>query len=129
MYWKDGKEDWYWHKLQDKDITLIMINHEKIKPGVRFGSKSSTPGGDATKFDSSIRLKITFKKKSKEKIDGKPASKLITIRADKNKVAPPFGEAAFVLMRDGRLLDYGKKVKSRNEDDEFEDLTEEDIES
>jgi len=129
MYWKDGKEDHYWHKLTDKDVTLIMINHEKVKPGVRFGSKSSTPGGDSMKFDASVRLKITYKKKSKERVDGLPASKLITVRADKNKVGPPFGEAAFLLMRDGRLIEYGKKVKGIQDDDDFEEVTASDMEA
>ncbi|MFV2016253.1 MAG: hypothetical protein ACC656_12540, partial [Candidatus Heimdallarchaeota archaeon] len=57
VYYKEGKEDKYWHKLSDKKITLIMVNHMKTRPGIRYGDKTSTPGGDATKFDSSIRLR------------------------------------------------------------------------
>jgi recombination protein RecA len=130
-YHKNGKEDKYWHKLSDKKITLIMINHMKTKPGVRFGDKTSTPGGDATKFDSSLRLRLKYKMKSKEKSKGLPLYKIVSIRADKNKVAPPFGEWWFKFNLDGSVEEFGppkipKKLKEENT--ELEEVTQEDFE-
>lgn len=129
VYYKEGKEDWYWHNLSDKDITLIMINHMKTKPGVKFGDKTSTPGGDATKFDASVRLRLTYKKKSKEKVAGRPLYKIVSIRSDKNKVAPPFGEYLFKFNLDGSIEEYGKpSSKKLKEDDNVEDVDTEDFE-
>jgi recombination protein RecA len=106
-----GKEDKFLHKLTDKDTTLLIINHMKTKPGQSFGDDSTTPGGDSGKFDASVRLRITHKKKSKKKDKyGSPEFKVIEIRADKNKVAPPFRSAEFFMMRDGRLLDFDKQA-------------------
>jgi recombination protein RecA len=107
VYIINGVEDPYLHKLQDKITTLITINHQKTKPGQTWGDATSVAGGDSGKFDASIRLRITYKKKSKKKDKfGSPEFKIIEIKADKNKVAPPFRSALFKLMRDGRLLEF-----------------------
>jgi len=126
-YFIDGKTVKWWHKLADKDATLIMINHMKNKPNVRFGDKTTTTGGDSTKFDASIRLRITFKKKSKEKSGGKPAYKICEIRSDKNKVAPPFGTYLYRFWLDGHIDEYGPPGKDKG-DTEIEDPTSEDFE-
>lgn len=126
-YFVEGKWTDELHKLSDKDVTLIMINHMKNKIGVRFGDKTSTPGGDATKFDASLRLKITYKKKSKEKSKGKPLYKICEIKAEKNKVAPPFGTYLYRFWLDGHIDEYGAPGKEANDDD-IEDVTQEDFE-
>ncbi|MFW9951742.1 MAG: hypothetical protein ACFFKA_16625, partial [Candidatus Thorarchaeota archaeon] len=127
QYLKDGVMSNYIHKLTDKAVTLILINHMRSKVGVSYGDKAYTSGGDATKFDASIRLRVTPVRKSKEKINGLPAYKVIKLRADKNKVAPPFGEGFFFLHQNGKLEEGTGKFKGKDDTD-TEDLTEDDME-
>jgi recombination protein RecA len=123
IYTTDGKTDKYLHKLSDKDTTLIMINHQKTKPGQSFGDATTTAGGDSGKFDASIRIRITYKKKSSKKDkSGRPAYKVVEIRADKNKVAPPHGAAEFLLYQDGRLEEFDKSAATDVVDVEPGDL-------
>lgn len=133
QYLSDGALTNTLHKLSDKSVTLILINHERKKVAAGFGDKSYTSGGEATKFDASIRLRITPIKKSKEKINGLPAYKLVKIRADKNKVAPPFGEFVYMMHQNGTMTEYGKKMKYKGDDidevdPDIEDITGEDLE-
>jgi len=130
-YLSDGSLTKSLHKLSDKAVTLILINHERKKVAAGFGDKSYTSGGDATKFDASLRLRMTPIKKSSEKINGLPAFKIVKIRADKNKVGPPFGEFVYMMHQNGILEEYGKKMKYRGDDideDAIEDVTGEDFE-
>lgn len=126
-YLKDGKETTAIHKLTDKAVTLILINHMRTKIGQTFGDKAYTSGGDATKFDSSIRLRVTPIRKSREKINGLPAYKVVKLRADKNKVAPPFGEAWFNLHQDGHMEETTKRSSKGGDDDDTEEITDEDL--
>ena len=75
---------------------VIFINHLKEKMGVFWGDKSTTPGGKALKFFSSVRLQVSKGKKvegpDKEQIGG-----IVKIDARKNKVAAPFRKAEFTL--------------------------------
>lgn len=125
IYMHQGKETKYFHKLTDKITTAIFINHMKTKPGVSYGDAATTPGGDAGKFDASVRLRVTYRKKSKGKSKNNiPDFKIISIRADKNKVGPPLGEALFFLMKDGRLEEYDKKAVT---DTDLENVTDADM--
>lgn len=73
-------------------ITQIYINQLRTSLNVGFGKDpTTTPGGKALKFWSSIRVafypgrNITIKRNGKER----KAGRLVTIRLLKNKVAPP----------------------------------------
>jgi len=92
------------HKIYDKKTCLIFINHAKDKIGVMFGERTYTPGGDAINFASSIRLGISYLKKSKKKDDsGQPIFKIIRVKAPKNKLAPPLCEMDFKMHRSGAI--------------------------
>lgn len=81
--------------------TIIFTNQLRHKIGVMFGNPETTPGGLALKFYSSIRMdvrKIESIKKGDQVIGSRHRVKII-----KNKVAPPFKQAEFVV--DSRGID------------------------
>lgn len=71
----------------ERRVSLVIINQERTKRGVMFGSPTTTPGGDSVKFLASIRLQLwsgaTFK------AGGRLAGKDVTIKAVKNKLSFP----------------------------------------
>ena len=76
--------------------TLIFINQVRDKIGVMYGAKTSTPGGKALKFYSSVRLEV--KKGEKIERDGKQIGNWLKINVVKNKVGTPYQKAEFELV-------------------------------
>jgi recombination protein RecA len=93
-------------KASVSKTTVIFINQIRDNIGVMYGDTTTTPGGRALKFYSSIRVQISkiggtnvvVKKGGEDIIVGHS----IKISVKKNKLAPPFRKAEFELKYDGR---------------------------
>lgn len=85
--------------VSKSQTTIIFTNQLRHKIGVLFGNPETTPGGLALKFYSSVRMdirKIETMKKGDQVIGSRHRVKVI-----KNKVAPPFKQAVFVVNSKG----------------------------
>ncbi|MDY3237431.1 recombinase RecA [Fusobacterium perfoetens] len=101
--------------LNKSKTTIIFINQIRDKiGGFGFGPQTTTTGGKALKFYASVRLEI--KRVGSVKQGDDIIGNEVVVKVTKNKIAPPFKEAAFQIMygkgisRVGEILDASIKA-------------------
>jgi len=82
--------------IGDQRVLFVILNQIRTKIGVMYGDPTTTPGGMAIPFHSSVRIKLGAGSKLKSK-NGDIVGINVSAQTVKDKVAPPFRKVDFEI--------------------------------
>jgi len=81
--------------IGNKNILLVLMNQQRMKVGVMYGSPITTPGGMAIPYACSVRIQLSGGSQIENK--GQVIGVNVKAKTIKNKIARPFRECEFEI--------------------------------
>ena len=93
--------------IANEKVLMVCLNQIRTKVGVLYGDPTTTPGGMAIPFHSSVRIKLGAGSQILNK-DKEPIGINVSAKTIKNKVAAPFRKCDFEIH-------FGKGIKEHEQ--------------